>query len=1117
MLQGNFVHLHLHTEYSFLDGAIKIDDLVEVASRYQFPALAITDHGNMCGAIEFYKKVSQAGIKPIIGEEVYLAPKSRFDREQKATYYHLVLLAKNEKGYKNLIKLSSLAHKEGFYYKPRIDKELLRIYSEGLIALSGCIKGEIAHNVLHGSSDNAKKALLEYIDIFGKDNFYLEIMRLGLKENEVVNGAFFALSEEIGVRCVATNDCHYIRKEDSEIQDILLCLQTGKDFNDPKRMRFDSNELYFRSPEEMAHLFIDHEEIVRNTIEIAERCNLDLSLDRIRPQLPRYEVPSGFASCNQYLKKLAQDGLKEKYSELNEEIKTRFEHEMDIISKMGLSGYFLIISDIVEFARKKNIPVGPGRGSCVGSLVLYSLGITDIDPLRYGLIFERFLNPERAAMPDVDLDFSDRRRDEIILFIKKRYGEPHVSQIITFGRMAARAAIRDVGRVLKVPLIEVDRIAKAIPPKLNLKEAYEDENFKKIIDEQKEYKKLLSIAMKLEGIARHASVHAAGIVVAPGEITDFTPLYRMPDGSIVTQYPMEGVEALGLLKIDILGLKVLTIIIDTLNILKDRGEELNLKNIPLSDKKTYNLLSKGATKGVFQLESDGMKDILKKIEPDSFTDIMAILALYRPGPLGGLTKDSFIRRKHKRERPSYAHKSLKPILEETYGVMLYQEQVMKIAVEVAGFSPAEADILRRAMGKKIPEIMDEKRKAFVDGAVKRRYREDTAEKLFDLMVPFAGYGFNKSHSAAYALLSYQTAYLKAHYPREFLASVLSNESSSSEKVAEFIKETSNLKISVYPPDINKSLYQFFPEGEGIRFGLCAVKNVGEKAALSIISIRKTGMFKSFLGFLNRIDQRIVTKRALESLIKAGLFDEINNDRNGLLENLGLFLKKRGTPGQVSLFKVDIKREPLSLVDRLSYEKESLGFYLSGHPLNRYSDELSTFVTASSSSLSALPLHSEQVLSGIVIKKKTRRTQKGDEPFTVITLEDLEGIYEGTAYDMPIPDKETPVLVKGKVGTFSGNRNMRIDKIVPLSKVREQLVKAIEIEINLIGIAEETLKKLKSILLDSKGDKEVFLRLVEDKKCTIARSTGLKVSPKRATLSKIRKLLGESSVVLKGGI
>ncbi|MCK4596099.1 DNA polymerase III subunit alpha, partial [candidate division WOR-3 bacterium] len=679
MPHANFVHLHLHTEYSFLDGACKIDDLVKIASMYKLPALAITDHGNMCGCIEFYKKLMHAAIKPIIGEEVYLTPGSRFDHDGKEINYHLILLVRNEKGYKNLIKLSTIGFKEGFYYKPRIDKEILRSCSEGLIGMSACIKGEIPQYILNKNYEGARNVLLEYIDIFGKENFYLELMRLGLKENEIVNAGLLTLSEEVGIPCVATNDCHYISKEDHEAHDILLCLQTGKDLEDKDRLRFESNELYFRSPEEMEQLFSDHPEIIKNTLDVAERCNLNLHLDTVKVQLPSYPVPEGVKSSDDYLEKLARDGLEKRYVKLDERVEERFNYELEIIKKLGLSGYFLIITDLVNFAKENGIPVGPGRGSAVGSLVLYSLGITEMDPLKYNLIFERFLNPERAAMPDVDIDFSDTRRDEVISYIKNRYGEENVSQIITFGTMAARAAIRDVGRVLRISLPEVDRIAKTIPFGKNLRDAYENADFKNIIREKDEYKRLLTLAMRLEGVTRHASVHAAGLVVAPEEITEFVPLYRMPDGSLVTQYPMKAIDALGLLKIDILGLRTLTIIKDTIEILKKEGKEIDIENIPLDDKKTYNLLSKGLTNGIFQLESDGMKDILRKIKPDSFNDIMAVISIYRPGPLGGLTKDSFIKRKHGKEPVSFMHKSLEPLLKETYGIILYQEQVMQIS------------------------------------------------------------------------------------------------------------------------------------------------------------------------------------------------------------------------------------------------------------------------------------------------------------------------------------------------------------------------------------------------------------------------------------------------------
>ena len=1121
MPHANFVHLHLHTEYSFLDGACKIDDLVKIASMYKLPALAITDHGNMCGCIEFYKKLMHAAIKPIIGEEVYLTPGSRFDHDGKEINYHLILLVRNEKGYKNLIKLSTIGFKEGFYYKPRIDKEILRSCSEGLIGMSACIKGEIPQYILNKNYEGARNVLLEYIDIFGKENFYLELMRLGLKENEIVNAGLLTLSEEVGIPCVATNDCHYISKEDHEAHDILLCLQTGKDLEDKDRLRFESNELYFRSPEEMEQLFSDHPEIIKNTLDVAERCNLNLHLDTVKVQLPSYPVPEGVKSSDDYLEKLARDGLEKRYVKLDERVEERFNYELEIIKKLGLSGYFLIITDLVNFAKENGIPVGPGRGSAVGSLVLYSLGITEMDPLKYNLIFERFLNPERAAMPDVDIDFSDTRRDEVISYIKNRYGEENVSQIITFGTMAARAAIRDVGRVLRISLPEVDRIAKTIPFGMNLRDAYENADFKNIIREKDEYKRLLTLAMRLEGVTRHASVHAAGLVVAPEEITEFVPLYRMPDGSLVTQYPMKAIDALGLLKIDILGLRTLTIIKDTIEILKKEGKEIDIENIPLDDKKTYNLLSKGLTNGIFQLESDGMKDILRKIKPDSFNDIMAVISIYRPGPLGGLTKDSFIKRKHGKEPVSFMHKSLEPLLKETYGIILYQEQVMQISSIVAGFSLGEADILRRAMGKKLPEVMDEKRKAFVEGSLKRGYSEKVANKLFDLIVPFAGYGFNKSHSAGYSLISYRTAYLKAHYPQQFLSSTLTNESPSSEKVSQFVKEAVSFGIDIYPPSINKSLYEFSSEGKGIRFGLCAIKNVGENACLSIIDTRNVGNYKSFLEFLSRIDLRAVNKRAIESLIKSGVFDEFNKNRKELLYELSKTQRRAGKIGQSSLFKESSateEKEQFTSTDRLTFEKDSLGFYLSGHPLDRYLDEIDAFSTATSSSLAGLPVERDVVLSGIIAKRRKKQSRRGDV-LLILTMEDLEGIFDavffGESQIAQIPDKDSPVLIKGRIGVFGEKRNVRAEKIIQLSKVRDELVSSVEIRLNLIGLTEETMLKLKAILEDSPGEKEVFLRMEENGNYTTARCKDLKISPKRTTLTKIRKLLGEHSVILKG--
>ncbi|MDI6839694.1 MAG: DNA polymerase III subunit alpha [bacterium] len=1104
MAHAKFVHLHIHTDYSLLDGACKIEKLGELAKQYLLPALAITDHGNMFGVIEFYKTMENFGIKPIIGEEVYVAPGSRFGHQtvDGVPAFHLTLLVKNECGYKNLMKLSTLAYTEGFYYKPRIDKTILKEYSEGLIALSGCLRGEIPYWIKKGNFNHATKVASEYLSIFGEGNFYLELMRLGLKDNDLVNGELVKIADELGIPLVATNDCHYLRPEDAEAHDVLLCLQTRKDLEDDKRLRFESQELYFKSPDEMTALFSDHPEAIENTVQIAEQCNLRLELDPTKVYFPSYPLPEGYDSSDEYLQAIAEKGLNERYKKPSKEVRERFEYELDTIKRMGFSGYFLIIKDLIDFAKEKKIPIGPGRGSTVGSLVCYCLGVTQIDPLRYNLIFERFLNPERVSPPDVDIDFGDERRDEVIRYITERYGKQNVCQIITFGTMAARAAIRDVGRVLKVPYPVVDRIAKLIPLGASINEAVEIHEFKEAVEADAQLKKVVEIAGKLEGIARHASTHAAGIVIAPGNLTDFTPLFKSEEGTLSTQYSMKSLEDIGLLKIDILGLRTLTVIHNTLEMLKEKG----VREIPENDARVFNLLKKGDTVGVFQLESDGMRDILRKLAPESFNDIMAVLALYRPGPIGGLTKDRFIHRKHGEEKITYPHPKLEPILRDTYGIILYQDQVMQIASVIAGFSLGEADILRRAMGKKNPVVMDERRKSFIEGAKKNEIPESLANQIFDLMIPFAGYGFNKSHSAGYSLLSYQTAWLKAHYPVEFMASNLTSELQDTDRIKLLIDECRRMRIEVLPPDINCADSYFKPENRGIRFGLAAIKNLGKSAADECINKRP---FKSFSDFLNRVT---LNRKACESLIKAGAFDSIDPNREKLLDTLN-----QKETAQLSLFIRDepVKKGEWSKAELLSWEKEAFGFYFSGHPLERYKDELEAFTTVKTRDIAAEPTKKEVIVGGIVVRKKVIR----DKHIAFLTIEDFDGSSEVMVFDNVFNansiEPEEGILVKGEVARRDDRVSVRALKIIPLSKVRDEFVKWIDIYVRILGLDEKPLIDLRQTLDSAPGDCEVFLHLLGENQDKITLKTGVKITPKKSLCSKIKKLFGEGAVKLGG--
>ncbi len=1118
MPHAKFVHLHVHTDYSLLDGACRIDKLAQKAKEYKLPALAITDHGNMFGAIEFYKAMLNVGIKPIIGEEVYVATGPHTERKsiKGVSSFHLTLLVKNEEGYKNLMKLSSIAYEEGFYYKPRIDKQTLKQHKDGLLALSGCLKGEIAYCILHDGMDKAKKVAEEYLSMFGEENFYLEMMRLGLKENDSANAGLLQISDALGIPLVATNDCHYLEKDDRTAHDILLCLQTGKDRDDKKRLRFDSDELYFRSPDEMISLFSDHPAAVENTIKIAEKCNLRLEINPEKYFLPNFPLPEEYDSPEDYLTHLAEQGLHEKYDNRQDacstKIKDRFYYELDTIKKMGFSGYFLIVKDIVDAAVSKDIPVGPGRGSAGGSLVLYCLGITKIDPLECGLIFERFMNPERITMPDIDIDFSDDRRDEIIEYIKERYGKDNVSQIITFGTMGAKAAIRDVGRVLGIPYPEVDRIAKLIPQNNSIAEALEIPEFKSTIESSSKFSELLEIARRLEGFVRHASTHAAGIVITPGKLREFVPVFKSKEGTIATQYTMTGLEDIGLLKIDILGLKTLAIIHNTIKMLKEKGKEVDLEKIPKDDKKTFNLLKKGATIGVFQLESDGMRDILKKVEPDAFSDIVAVLALYRPGPLGGHTKDEFIHRKRGEKDIEYLHPMVEPVLKETYGIIIYQEQVMEIAAKIGGFSLGKADILRWAMGKKKLGIMDEKRKEFIDGALKNKVSEEIGNKIFDLMIPFAGYGFNKSHSTGYATISYWVAYLKANYPLEFMASSLSCEQNDTDRIRVLIKGCEKMRIKFLVPDVNKSFPDFRPEQEGIRFGISAIKNMGRNAANEIVQNRPYKSFKEFLYKTN------INKKATESLIKAGAFDSIDSNRKKLLDHL----EKRDS-SQIGLFPktgVSLMDEEFSFAELLSCEKNALGFYLSGHPLERFKEELTAFTTASMGDIKTFQEGADLVVGGMVVGRRITKDRKG-RSMAFAVLEDFDSDGEITVFSSLFNAKdlepETCLLVRGRIfASRNGGQNLIADKIMRLSQAREKLVKWIDIYIRVIGLEEEALQSLNDMLVSSPGESEVLIHLLGEKDTSlILKPKSIRVSAKKSLTSKIEKLFGENSVKLGG--
>jgi len=1139
----NFVHLHNHTHYSLLDGACKIDDLMEMAVNFGMEALAITDHGNMFGVIEFYKKALKAGVKPIIGMEAYVAPGSRFDKTPTRgigdASFHLILLAKNYKGYKNLLKLATIGYLEGFYYKPRIDKEVLREYSEGLIALSSCLKGEIPFKILRGDYQGAKKAALEYREIFG-DDFYLEVLDHGTEEEKEAKKGLIELGRELSIPLVATNDTHYLKREHAEAHDILLCLQTGKDRDDPNRLRFSTDQAYFKSGEEMAQIFADLPEAIENTSEVARKCNLLLDFGKLH--LPRFTIPPGEDSktLDGYLEKLCRKGLRERYPEVTPNLEKRLQTELEVIKKMGYASYFLIVKDFIDYAKKQGIPVGPGRGSAAGSLVSYVLGITNIDPIKYDLLFERFLNPERVSLPDIDIDFCDQRRGEIIDYVRRKYGEKNVSQIITFGTMAARAVIRDVGRVLKMSYGVVDRIAKLIPasPGITLEDALKAvPELREMVNKDETHRKLIEYSRVLEGLARHASTHAAGVVIAPQELTEYLPLFRSSQGDITTQYDMKAIEDIGLLKVDFLGLRTLTVLNNTVKMLKAKGIDIDLDRIPLDDPKTYRLFSEGETIGVFQFESGGMREYLKKLKPECFEDLIAMNALYRPGPMEMI--DDFIQRKRGQKEIKYLHPLLEPILKETYGVCVYQEQVMRIASEIGGFSLGEADLLRRAMGKKQPELMREQRSRFIQGAMKKKVPKEVAEEIFDMMDRFAGYGFNKSHAAGYSLIAYQSAYLKAHYPAEFMAATLSSEMGNTNRIMTLIEECQRMGIPVLPPDVNESHADFVVTDKGIRFGLGAIKNVGHAAIKSIVQAReKYGRFKTIYDFCQHLDLRLVNKKVIESLIQAGAMDSLEGHRAQLLKavesaiNFAQSFQAERSRGQTTIFDSfetggggypplpDVK--PWSKTKALAKEKELLGFYLSGHPLSKYEEEIKAFSTTKLDSLNSLEDGTPVKVCGMITSVKTHFDRK-NKPMVFLTLEDFTGAAEvvvfSDAYERfkKYIRTDSMVIVKGKSSIREdGNAKVLCDEIIPLAGAREKLAKNLCISIDVTKVEESALERVKELVEGNPGKCNLMINIkTREDGDHLFRSKRYKVNPSPAMVSELREILGRDNVWIEG--
>ncbi|MDD5018959.1 MAG: DNA polymerase III subunit alpha [Candidatus Omnitrophica bacterium] len=1137
MSHSDFVHLHLHTQFSLLDGACRIKELIAKAIEFKMPAIAMTDHGNMFGAIDFYVEAQKQGIKPLIGCEVYIAQKGRFDRSESLSEgsNHFILLARDEEGFRNLSKLVSMGYIEGYYYRPRIDKEILAQYSRGLIGSSACLKGELACLITADRLNDAIKAADEFSCIFGKDNFYLELQENFIPEQTVVNQGLLKIAKELNLPVIATNDVHYLNKQSAQSHEALLCIQTQTTLDDPHRMRFQTQEFYFKSPQEMKELFAYCPEAIRNTIEIANRCNLVLEFGK--PHLPQYTPPQG-RTGEAYLRELCDQGLVRRYdNKITGEIRQRLEHELKTISQMGFVSYFLIVWDFINYAKGRGIPVGPGRGSAAGSLVSYLLGITELDPLRYKLLFERFLNPERVGLPDIDIDFCFERRQEVIDYVNQKYGKENVAQIITFGTMLARAVIRDVGRVMGVPYADVDKIAKLVPPELGitLEDALKTDELKSLYENNAEVRKLIDTAKDLEGLSRHASVHAAGVVIGDKPLDTYMPLCKLDEDQVTSGFSMKALEKIGLLKMDFLGLRTLTVIAEALKIIKrTKNIDIDIDAISLEDKKTFELLTAAQTIGVFQLESAGMRDLLRKLNPSFFEDLIALLALYRPGPIGSGMLDDFIQRKHGLKPIVYDHPKMEGILKDTYGIMVYQEQVMQIASALAGFSMAQADLLRRAMAKKIPEEMDKQRHLFLEGCVKNKIDKRIATKVFDLIDYFSGYGFNRSHSAAYALISYRTAYLKANYPVEFMTALLTSEKENTDKVVEYVREAGRMGITVLNPTVNESFSKFTVENEtSIRFGLLAVKNVGKGAIDSIVEARQnSGAFASLEDLCQRVDLRLVNRKVIESLIKCGAMDAFKLKRSQMMSVLQECLDysakahKDRSSGQLSFFDTDVssdagfKRFQVNVpeikewpeLQLLSFEKDILGFYVSGHPLVRYEHLLERFSSRSISKLSELSDGQDVAIVGLINKIKITTTRQKAEKMAILRVEDLTGVLEVLVFPNTYKQvyrhliANNVVLIKGRLSLREEMPKILAGDVMPIEESYRMIS---SISIDLAGLKENILQALKDKLSLSPGNTPVYLHMdaEKDKKLRILVARDLFVQPRPELFNDIEELIG----------
>jgi DNA polymerase III subunit alpha len=1145
---SRFVHLHLHSQYSLLDGANRIDRVIDAAVEQGAPAVALTDHGNMFGAIEFYNRARAAGINPIVGIEAYTTQGAMTDRTAATRgggNNHLVLLAKDEVGYHNLIKLSSRAYLEGFYYKPRMDKALLRRHSEGIIALSACLKGEVNEKITAGREKEAEASARELLEIFGEGNFFLELQDHGIEEQRLANEVLRRISRRTGIPLVVTNDCHYLGADDAFAHDVLLCIGTQRNLADTDRLRYASDQFYLKTADEMFSLFPHDAQAIENTVAIAERCKLEIPTGTFH--LPEFPVPAG-ETLDSYFERVARDGLERRFEEMRKRssptlasfgegvYRERLEREIGIVEEMGFPGYFLVVWDFIRHAREEDIPVGPGRGSAAGSLVSFALRITDIDPLKYGLLFERFLNPERISMPDIDIDFCMRRRGEVIDYVNGKYGRDKVAQIITFGTLGAKAVIRDVGRVMGLPYGQVDRIAKLVPDMTrSLAENYkENEALRGEAQRDPEVARIIEVGQKLEGLTRHASVHAAGVVIAPRPIEELVPLYKSSKDEVTTQWDMTVVEGLGLLKMDFLGLRTLTVIDDAVRMMRRQGVDLDLDAVPLDDPAVFDLFCDGRTNGIFQFESRGMKDLLRRARPSRFEDLAAFNALYRPGALSVGMVEEYIQRKLGRKKVQYVLAETQPILEETYGVVVYQEQVMQIAVEVAGFSLGEADVLRKAMGKKKLEVMEQQKEKFISGAAGRGVPANKAQQLWEYIEPFAGYGFNKSHSVAYAMLAYKTAYLKAHYPVAFMAAMLNSELSSSDSIAKYVRECHKMGLEVLPPDINESDWWFTAVEGRIRFGLGGLKGVGEGAVEEMLAARRrVGRFDSLTAFAGELDGRQVNHKVFEMLVKAGCFDGVGGSRRALFDALDEILafaqqrRHEREVGQGTLFAAgathEAPRDPAGPEwpegERLRCEKEALGFYLTGNPLSEHEAELERIVSHTVSELTE-GFDGQVTLGGLVTKVRPTKIKSGRNAGRMMgrfVLEDLTGtlpcILFADHFDRfgSLLEDEAVVIVKGFVRERGSDTEMNVDDLVPLKKATRKLLERVELSLDAALSAAELLR-LRDLLAEHAGPVPLELRIaLPDRVVSIHPEPTFKVRLDPAFVEAVEDMLGEGTL------